>query len=57
MKKVKIRIPADLENPKRNEWRLVEVDFEKLKLLIEGKTKTIKKSDRVFPSDKQRRVV
>ena len=56
MKKVKIRIPADLENPRKNEWRLVEVDKEELEKLIFGKT-TIKKSDRVFPSDKERRVV
>jgi len=35
--KVKIRIPADLENPRKNEWRLVEVDVEKLKSLIDEK--------------------
>ena len=35
--KVKIRIPADLEKPRKNEWRLVEVDVEKLKSLIDEK--------------------
>ena len=50
MKKVKIRIPADLENPRKNEWRLVEVDKEELEKLIFGKTK-------IKTSDKERKVV